>query len=144
MFAVDDRLSPPLSSEWEILRMLFVRGFGMAFLFVPINSSILSQFKEYRDGAGFGIAESVSSNRRQYWNCFDRDSVNEKQSSKLFGSQYECIFAEYEYAECILLAANGMGQKMSERLGMASGSDAALKGIVCARAKSSFHVKLSR
>ena len=37
-------LMSPLSSEWEILRMLFVRGFAMAFLFVPINSGILSQF----------------------------------------------------------------------------------------------------
>ncbi|RZA00630.1 MAG: MFS transporter [Proteobacteria bacterium] len=35
----------PLSSKDEILRMLFMRGFAMAFLFVPINSSILSQFK---------------------------------------------------------------------------------------------------
>lgn len=29
----------------EILTALYIRGFGMAFLFVPINSTILSQFK---------------------------------------------------------------------------------------------------
>lgn len=34
----------PLSSRDEILRMLYVRGFALAFLFVPINSGILSQF----------------------------------------------------------------------------------------------------
>src|SRR6185437_14884106 len=34
----------PLSSHQQILQMLYVRGFAMAFLFVPINSSILSQF----------------------------------------------------------------------------------------------------
>jgi MFS transporter, DHA2 family, multidrug resistance protein len=34
----------PLSSEKEVLTALYVRGFAMAFLFVPINSSILSQF----------------------------------------------------------------------------------------------------
>lgn len=34
----------PLSPKEEILRMLYMRGFAMAFLFVPINSSILSQF----------------------------------------------------------------------------------------------------
>lgn len=34
----------PFTGRDEILRMLLVRGVGMAFLFVPINSSILSQF----------------------------------------------------------------------------------------------------
>ncbi len=34
----------PQSSSRELLGMLFIRGFAMAFLFVPINSSILSQF----------------------------------------------------------------------------------------------------
>lgn len=38
-------LFSPLSPKEEILHMLYVRGFAMAFLFVPINSSILSQFK---------------------------------------------------------------------------------------------------
>ncbi len=34
----------PLTSKGELLNMLFVRGFALALLFVPINSSILSQF----------------------------------------------------------------------------------------------------
>jgi DHA2 family multidrug resistance protein len=34
----------PLSSKSEVLTSLYIRGFAMAFLFVPINSSILSQF----------------------------------------------------------------------------------------------------
>jgi DHA2 family multidrug resistance protein len=34
----------PLSSKDAILHMLYMRGFALAFLFVPINSSILSQF----------------------------------------------------------------------------------------------------
>ena len=35
----------PLSPKGEILRMLYVRGFALAFLFVPINSAILSQYQ---------------------------------------------------------------------------------------------------
>jgi DHA2 family multidrug resistance protein len=35
----------PLSDSSHILHMLYVRGLAMAFLFVPINSSILAQFK---------------------------------------------------------------------------------------------------
>ncbi|MEZ4845585.1 MAG: MFS transporter [Bdellovibrionota bacterium] len=35
----------PLSSKTEILNMLYVRGLALAFLFVPINSTILGQMK---------------------------------------------------------------------------------------------------
>lgn len=48
------RLSP-LSSHGDILTVLFVRGFSMAFLFVPINSSILSQFSGQRLGQVSGL-----------------------------------------------------------------------------------------
>ncbi|MDH4467005.1 MAG: DHA2 family efflux MFS transporter permease subunit [Bacteriovoracaceae bacterium] len=34
-----------LTNSQEVLAMLFMRGFALAFLFVPINSSILSEFK---------------------------------------------------------------------------------------------------
>lgn len=37
-------LLTPQSSKSEVLQALYIRGFAMAFLFVPINSSILSQF----------------------------------------------------------------------------------------------------
>ncbi len=45
----------PGSSKWQILQMLFVRGAAMAFLFVPINSSILSQFKGAEMGQVSGL-----------------------------------------------------------------------------------------
>lgn len=45
----------PLSSSTEILHMLYVRGLAMAFLFVPINSSILSQFKGQALGQVSGL-----------------------------------------------------------------------------------------
>lgn len=48
-------LFSPLSSKDQILTMLFVRGFGLAFLFVPINSSILSQFKGSAVGQVAGL-----------------------------------------------------------------------------------------
>lgn len=37
-------LLTPQSSKEQVLQALYIRGFAMAFLFVPINSSILSQF----------------------------------------------------------------------------------------------------
>ncbi|MGE5084945.1 MAG: DHA2 family efflux MFS transporter permease subunit [Bacillota bacterium] len=45
----------PLSSKQEVLLGLYVRGFAMAFLFVPINSSILSQFNGITMGEVSGI-----------------------------------------------------------------------------------------
>ena len=45
----------PLSPKEEILTMLYVRGFAMAFLFVPINSSIFSQYKGIAMGQVAGM-----------------------------------------------------------------------------------------
>jgi DHA2 family multidrug resistance protein len=48
------RFSPQTPRE-EILHMLYVRGFALAFLFVPINSSILSQFSGINLGQVSGL-----------------------------------------------------------------------------------------
>ena len=45
----------PMSSKWDVLMMLFVRGFALAFLFVPINSSILSEFVAPQMGEVAGL-----------------------------------------------------------------------------------------
>ena len=45
----------PLSPSGEILRMLYMRGLAMAFLFVPINSSILSQYQGINMGQVAGM-----------------------------------------------------------------------------------------
>ena len=48
------QLSPD-SSRWDILNILFVRGVAMAFLFVPINSSVISQFEGINMGQVSGL-----------------------------------------------------------------------------------------
>ncbi len=45
----------PLSSRNDILLALYIRGFSLAFLFVPINSGILSQFKGHTMGEVSGL-----------------------------------------------------------------------------------------
>jgi DHA2 family multidrug resistance protein len=45
----------PLSSKNDILIALYTRGFALAFLFVPINSGILSQFKGQAMGEVSGL-----------------------------------------------------------------------------------------
>lgn len=45
----------PLSSKGEVLASLYVRGFGLSLLFIPINSSILSQFRGAQLGEVSGL-----------------------------------------------------------------------------------------
>ncbi|MGZ3724510.1 MAG: DHA2 family efflux MFS transporter permease subunit [Pseudobdellovibrio sp.] len=45
----------PLSSKSDILITLYVRGFALSFLFVPINSSILSQYSGINMGQVAGL-----------------------------------------------------------------------------------------
>ena len=45
----------PLSSQGEVLQGLYMRGFALAFMFVPINSAILSQFSGVQLGQVSGL-----------------------------------------------------------------------------------------
>jgi DHA2 family multidrug resistance protein len=45
----------PDTSKFELNRAMYIRGFALAFLFVPINSSILSQFKGVNLGQVSGL-----------------------------------------------------------------------------------------
>lgn len=45
----------PLTSREQILHTLYIRGFALAFLFVPINSGILSQFSGINMGQVSGL-----------------------------------------------------------------------------------------
>ncbi len=48
-------LFSPLSAKGEILRTLYIRGLALSFLFVPINSSILSQYSGINLGQVAGL-----------------------------------------------------------------------------------------
>lgn len=119
----------PLSSKPEIYTMLFLRGFALAFLFVPINSSILSQFSGpnlgqvagllnlFRQiGGSMGIAlVATLLNSRSHQNFLDLTSkvsmlnpVTQQQVQQLSGA---------------------LSTKMSENMGSASGFQAAVTMI---------------
>lgn len=122
-------LMSPLSSKAEILTMLFVRGFSMAFLFVPINSGILSQFNGavlgqvsgllnlFRQiGGSMGIAlVATLLNTRSHQNYIDMVShvslLNRNTQSFFFGS------------------VKGMMNKFPVDVGMTTYKEAALKAL---------------
>ncbi len=119
----------PLSSKGDILLSLYVRGFALAFLFVPINSSILSQFtganlgqvsgllnlfRQLGGSAGVALVATLLSTRSQQ-NFVDL-------TSKVSLLNPTTQFTYYPLAK-------GLGQKMTENMGMATGHEAALRAI---------------
>ncbi|HEY1080415.1 MAG TPA: DHA2 family efflux MFS transporter permease subunit [Bdellovibrio sp.] len=122
-------LLSPLSTKGEILRMLFVRGFGMAFLFVPINSSILSQFK----GMELGQVSGLLNLARQLGGSVGIALIgtlltkNSHQNYLDLSTKVSLLNANAQAA--YYSSSAGLTQKMSDSLGMASGSEAALKSI---------------
>jgi DHA2 family multidrug resistance protein len=59
-------LLSPLSDQSQVLSTLYMRGFAMAFLFVPINSAILSQFS----GSVMGQVSGLMNLARQIGGSF--------------------------------------------------------------------------
>lgn len=119
----------PFSDKSQIMTILYVRGFAMAFLFVPINSSILSQYKGpnlgqvagmmnlFRQiGGSLGIAlVATMLNVRSAQNYLDLASkvslLNPATQSQYYPMQ------------------NAMTQKMSDSIGMATGTNLTLKNL---------------
>jgi DHA2 family multidrug resistance protein len=119
----------PQSDRAELLNLLYMRGFGMAFLFVPINSSILSQFK----GADLGQVSGLMNLFRQIGGSVGVAMVG----TILTKNSYQ-NYADLSNKVSLLNPAvqanyyqtlNGMGGKMSDGVGFNQGAGAALKSI---------------
>lgn len=122
-------LMSPQSSRSDLINLLFVRGFGMAFLFVPINSSILSQF----NGTDLGQVSGLMNLFRQIGG-----SVGVAMVGTILAKNSYQNYADLSNRVSLLNPAvqsvyyqgmNGMGGKMSTSVGFAQGSSAALKSI---------------
>jgi DHA2 family multidrug resistance protein len=119
----------PQSSKSEVLNLLYVRGFGMAFLFVPINSSILSQFK----GQDLGQVSGLLNLFRQIGGSIGVAMVG----TILTKNNYQ-NYADISNKVSLLNPAvqtqyygmvNSMNAKMSDAVGFYHGSEAAIKSI---------------
>lgn len=117
----------PLSGRNDLLQVLFVRGFAMAFLFVPINSSILSQFKGQALGQVSGllnlfrqiggsigiavVATVLSSNSHQNYVDVASHVTLLKPGARLAYQQLDA----------------GLSHKMTQSMGFAGSNEAALR-----------------
>jgi DHA2 family multidrug resistance protein len=122
------RLSP-MSSEGEILRMLFVRGFGMAFLFVPINSSIISQFKGIEMGQVSGLLNLSRQIGGSMGIAMIGTLLNTRSHQNYLDLVSKVSMLEPATQQAYLQGAAGMSGKMTESIGMSTGHQAALTSI---------------
>lgn len=122
-------LFSPMSARGDILQMLFVRGFAMAFLFVPINSSILSQFT----GATLGQVSGLLNLSRQIGGSVGIAlvatllSANSHQNYLDLSTKVSQLnpIAQSQFAQNSI----GMEQKMSSAVGMSTGAAIAAKSF---------------
>ncbi len=119
----------PLSSESEILFALYIRGAAMAFLFVPINSSILSQFH----GVHMGQVSGLLNLFRQIGG-----SVGVALVATLLSSYSHQNYVDLAAKVSLLnhntqlaysSAQQGLATKSSGNLGMATAAEAATKTL---------------
>lgn len=120
-------LLSPLSSKDDVLRALYIRGFAMAFLFVPINSSILSQFS----GITMGQVSGLLNLSRQIGGSIGIAFIGTMMST--LNKQF---FAEMVNHVSLLdfntwTTYNQMlgGHRMSQLMGTASSADLAMRSI---------------
>lgn len=119
----------PFSPKDQILNLLFVRGFALAFLFVPINSSILSQFKGVNLGQVSGLmnlsrqlggSTGIALGATLLTQFMHQNFTNISAKVSLLSPATQQAFGQ---------SSNGMAGKMSEMVGLGSGASAALKAL---------------
>lgn len=120
-------LFSPQSSKGEILAMLFVRGMALAFLFVPINSSILSQF----NGAALGQVSGLLNLFRQIGGsmgvAFVGTMLTKVSAQNYLDLSTHVSLLNNTTKSVYYQTAQGFSQKMVGQLGDGSGADATLK-----------------
>jgi DHA2 family multidrug resistance protein len=118
-----------LTSKNEILGALFVRGFALAFLFVPINSSILSQFK----GPNLGQVSGLLNLSRQVGGSMGI-SLIDTLIARFSNQNYLDVVSHVtllnsQTQSAYYQGAKSLMGKMSEHLGMTKEYSAALTTI---------------
>ncbi|MBX2993578.1 MAG: DHA2 family efflux MFS transporter permease subunit [Bdellovibrionaceae bacterium] len=120
-------LFSPLTSKPELYMMLFVRGFALAFLFVPINSSILSQFH----GAALGQVSGLLNLFRQIGGSVGIALVgtllNSRSHQNYLDLTSKVSMLNPNTQAFVNQTSQGLSKKMVEDMGRASGHDATLQ-----------------
>lgn len=117
------------SGKDDVLRSLYIRGFAMAFLFVPINSSILSQFK----GVNLGQVSGLLNLFRQIGGGIGIAlvgtllSMQSQQNYVDISSKVSMLDPQTQIQ--LQQIQGGMASKMVDEIGQSTARNAALKSI---------------
>jgi len=120
-------LLTPQSSKDQVLHALYIRGFAMAFLFVPINSSILSQFS----GITMGQVSGMLNLFRQIGGSIGIAFIGTMLTKT--GKQHYADMAPHvtllDHNTWSTYLQSMGGDKLATSVGMASKSDIAIRSI---------------
>lgn len=119
----------PLSSKDQILMMLFARGFALAFLFVPINSSILSQFQGPSLGQVAGLLNLFRQIGGSMGVALVATLLNSRSHQNYLDLAGKVSLLNAPTQQTYYSSVNGMSSKMVEGLGMGSAHQATLKSL---------------
>jgi DHA2 family multidrug resistance protein len=117
----------PLSSKVDVLNILFIRGFALAFLFVPINSAILSQFRGYDMGQVSGLLNLFRQIGGSIGIALVSTLLTTHHAQNYLDMAAHVSLLDQNTQHAFFGSSHGAG--LSEHMGMASGTAAALRGI---------------
>ncbi len=119
----------PASSKWDVLNILFIRGFALAFLFVPINSSILSQFKGYAMGQVSGLLNLFRQIGGSIGIALVGTMLTTHRSQNYLDLAAKISLLDKNAQSTYYSTLGGMGSKMRGSLGMASSAEATVRAL---------------
>ena len=118
-----------MTSDNEVLLMLYMRGFALSFMFVPINSSILSQFTGYEMGQVAGLLNLF----RQVGGSIGIAVIDTLFSRKINLNYYHLIehvsLLNQNTQNTYYPLVDSMSKQMGRHLGLSEASKAALRSI---------------
>jgi DHA2 family multidrug resistance protein len=122
------RLSP-LSSETQILYGLYMRGFALAFMFVPINSAILSQFSGVQLGQVSGLLNLFRQLGGSAGVALVATLLSSYSAQNYVDLTTHVSLLDHNTQAAYYGAQAGMKMKASDGLGMATSVEATLKTL---------------
>lgn len=117
----------PLSSKNEILMSLYMRGLALSFLFVPINSSILSQYSGMALGQVAGLLNLFRQIGGSIGIAFVATILNVKSHQNYQDLSNKVTAFNRNASQFYQQTSQGMAYKMSDMIGFDLPKNAALK-----------------
>ena len=117
----------PLSSKGDVMAALYMRGFALAFLFVPINSSILSQYSGLALGQVAGLLNLFRQIGGSMGVAFVATTLNVRSHQNYLDLSAKVNAFNHNAMSFYGQITQAMGTKMSEAVGFSQSSKAALE-----------------